>query len=845
MKINEIDRNKLAPMMKHYVELKDNYQDVILLYRLGDFYEMFFEDAEIVSHELELTLTGRNAGLEERVPMCGVPHHSVDIYIDKLIKKGYKVAICEQLEDPKNAKGIVKRDVTEVISSGTIISSNSLDEKANNYIGSIYDYEYCYTIVYTDITTGELYSEIIIHDTNKLINEVLSFGLKEVIVNSIIQPNIIKLLKTQYQLTVTITDEILDNDDYNFCYRNITDLRYITAIKHLLHYLVITQKRTLGHLQKVIINEENNFLKMDVHTNRNLELTESIRLKDKNYSLLWLLDHTKTAMGSRKLRQWIEYPLKEKEQIEKRHDIVSKLINEFILTEELRQNLYEVYDLERLSGRVALGNANARDLLQLKNSLKVLPTIKNILQNINFYNELEPLESLYNLLEESINEEPPISLKEGYLIKEGYSKELDELKDLRSGGKNFINNFEKEERERTGIKNLKVGFNKVFGYYIEISKGNLNLITDEMGYIRKQTLTNCERFITPLLKEKEDIILSAEEKIINLEYELFIGVRDKIKKYIPKLQKDSKIISEIDVLQSFALVSEKYNYVKPTITPDHSLKLIDSRHPVVECVIKEEYVPNDIIMDNKTYVLLITGPNMAGKSTYMRQLAITVIMAQIGCFVPAKEAKIPVFDQIFTRIGASDDLVSGESTFMVEMMEATNAIQNATKNSLILFDELGRGTATYDGMSLAQSILEYTHNRIECKTLFSTHYHELTSLEKTLKHLKNKHVSATEDGEKLIFLHKIKDGSIDKSYGINVAKLAGLPSEIITRASEILSSYENNKKNKKEISIQTSLPLDIISKKSEVEETIKNTNILELTPIKALNLLYELKEKLK
>ena len=584
---------------------------------------------------------------------------------------------------------------------------------------------------------------------------------------------------------------------------------------------------------------------MDVHTKRNLELTESIRLKDKNYSLLWLLDHTKTAMGSRKLRQWIEYPLKEKEQIEKRHDIVSKLINEFILTEELRQNLYEVYDLERLSGRVALGNANARDLLQLKNSLKVLPTIKNILQNINFYNESEPLESLYNLLEESINEEPPISLKEGYLIKEGYSKELDELKDLRSGGKNFINNFEKEERERTGIKNLKVGFNKVFGYYIEISKGNLNLITDEMGYIRKQTLTNCERFITPLLKEKEDIILSAEEKIINLEYELFIGVRDKIKKYIPKLQKDSKIISEIDVLQSFALVSEKYNYVKPTITPDHSLKLIDSRHPVVECVIKEEYVPNDIIMDNKTYVLLITGPNMAGKSTYMRQLAITVIMAQIGCFVPAKEAKIPVFDQIFTRIGASDDLVSGESTFMVEMMEATNAIQNATKNSLILFDELGRGTATYDGMSLAQSILEYTHNRIECKTLFSTHYHELTSLEKTLKHLKNKHVSATEDGEKLIFLHKIKDGSIDKSYGINVAKLAGLPSEIITRASEILSSYENNKKNKKEISIQTSLPLDIISKKSEVEETIKSTNILELTPIKALNLLYELKEKLK
>ncbi|MCI6266949.1 MAG: DNA mismatch repair protein MutS [Erysipelotrichaceae bacterium] len=847
MKLSEVDRNKLAPMMKHYVELKDNYPDVILLYRLGDFYEMFFEDAEIVSHELELTLTGRNAGLEERVPMCGVPHHAVDIYVDKLVKKGFKVAICEQLEDPKNSKGIVKRDVTEVISSGTIVNSNSLDEKTNNYIGSIYDYEYCYCIVYTDITTGELYSEIITHDTNKLINEILSFGLSEVIVNSIINPSIPKLLKNQYKLTVTITDNILDNDDYIACYRNVTDLRYVTAIKHLLYYLVYEQKRTLSHLQKVIINEDDNFLKMDIHTKRNLELTESLRLKDRNYSLLWLLDNTKTAMGSRKLRQWIEAPLKEKRLIEKRYNIVSKLIEEFILAEDLRRNLYEVYDLERLSGRVAMGNANARDLIQLKNSLKVLPIIKEMLNTIHFYSEIDPLESLYQLLDESIYEEPPVGLKEGYLIKEGYSKELDELKDLRSGGKNFISKFELEEKERTGIKNLKIGFNKVFGYYIEISKGNLNLITDDMGYIRKQTLANCERFITPLLKEKEDLILSAEEKIINLEYELFIEIRDKVKKYIPKLQKQAKAISEIDVLQSFAYVSEKYHYVRPTITLDHSLKLIESRHPVVERVIKEEYVPNDIIMDNGVYTLLITGPNMAGKSTYMRQLGIIAIMAQIGCFVPAKEAKMPVFDQIFTRIGASDDLVSGESTFMVEMIEATNAINNATKSSLILFDELGRGTATYDGMSLAQSILEYTNNRIGCKTLFSTHYHELTKLEKELKHLKNKHVSATEteDGENLIFLHKVKDGSVDKSYGINVAKLAGLPTDIITRASEILATYEEQEKNHKEISIQTSLPLEFISKKSEIEEILKNTNVLELTPINALNLLYELKEKLK
>ncbi len=847
MKLCEVDKSKLAPMMKHYVELKEKYQDVLLFYRLGDFYEMFFEDAELVSHELELTLTGRNAGLDERVPMCGVPFHSVDIYIDKLVKKGYKVAICEQLEDPKNAKGIVKRDVTEVISSGTIVNSNSLDERENNYIGNIYDYEYCYCIVYTDITTGELYSEIINHDTDKLINDILSFGLKEVIVNSLVSSNIINLLREQYKLTVTISDNVLDSDEYKFCYEDISDLRYITAINHLLYYLVIDQKRSLLHLQKVIINENNNFLRMDIHTKRNLELLESLRLKERNYSLLWLLDNTKTAMGSRKLRQWIEAPLIDKKEIERRYSIVSKLMDEFILCEDLRKDLYEVYDLERLSGRVSLGNANARDLLQLKNSLSVLPAIKNILNEINFYYDIDTLEPLYNLLEESIYEDAPITLKDGYLIKKGYSSELDELKDLRSGGKDFISKFEIEERERTGIKNLKVGFNKVFGYYIEVSKGQLSLVTDDMGYIRKQTLANCERFITNTLKEKEDLILSAEEKIINLEYDLFIDIRDKVKKYIPKLQMISKAISEVDVLQSFALVSEKYNYVKPSLVLDHNLKLIDSRHPVVERVIKDEYVPNDIIMDNNVTTLLITGPNMAGKSTYMRQLAIIVIMAQIGCFVPCKEAKMPVFDQIFTRIGASDDLVSGESTFMVEMIEASNAIKNATKNSLILFDELGRGTATYDGMSLAQAILEYTHDMIGCKTLFSTHYHELTSLERNLIHLKNKHVSASEKDDEVIFLHKVLDGSVDKSYGINVAKLAGLPTDVISRASEILNSYESGEvgEGHKEISIQTSLPLDFITKKSEVEEIIRNTNILELSPIKALNLLYELKEKLK
>ena len=844
MKLSEVDKTKLAPMMKHYVELKEKYQDILLFYRLGDFYEMFFEDAELIAHELELTLTGRNAGLDEKVPMCGVPHHAVDVYIDRLVKKGYKVAICEQLEDPKDAKGIVKRDVTEVISSGTIINSGSLDEKENNYIGSIYDYEYCYCLTYADITTGELYSSILVHDKTKIINEVLSHDIKEVIVNTIIDENITNLLNSQYKITITKTDNILDNDDYKFCYKNINDLRYITGIKHLLYYLVVNQKRNLSHLQNVIINENDNFLKMDIHTKRNLELTESLRLKEKNYSLLWLLDNTKTAMGSRKLRAWIEEPLKNKKEIVKRYDVVDKLREEFILCEDLRRNLYEIYDLERLSGRIALGNANARDLLQLKNSLKVLPIMKNMLNQIGFYKEIDTIEELYQILDASIYDNPLVTLKEGYLIKEGYSKELDELKELRSGGKDFISKFEMEERERTGIKNLKVGFNKVFGYYIEVSKGNLSLVTDEMGYIRKQTLANCERFITPLLKEKEDLVLGAEEKIINLEYDLFIDIRNKAKEYITRLQKVSKIISEIDVLQSFALVSEKYNYVRPVITETRNLKIIESRHPVVERVIKDEYVPNDIIMDENTNVLLITGPNMAGKSTYMRQLGITIIMAQIGCFVPATEAKLPVFDKIFTRIGASDDLVSGESTFMVEMMEATNAIDNATANSLILFDELGRGTATFDGMSLAQAILEYIHDRIGAKTLFSTHYHELTELERTLKHLKNKHVSAKEEDGNVIFLHKVCDGSVDKSYGINVAKLAGLPMEVINRATEILEVYEEKDKPK-EMIVQTTLPLEFVSTANVIEERIKSINVLEITPIQALNILYELKEKIK
>ena len=843
MKRCEVDRTKLSPMMRHYVELKDKYDDTIIFYRLGDFYEMFFEDALLVSHELELTLTGKQAGLDERVPMCGIPYHASEIYIDKLIKKGYKVAICEQLEDPKMAKGMVKRDVTEIISSGTIISSNSLNEKENNFIGSIVDFKYCYVLTYTDITTGELYCEILDHNNSKVINKIIFLGIKEVILDSNVDKEIYHKLRDNYRITTSLIDDIYESNDYDRVIKNVTDTRYIHGFKHLLNYLVVNQKRNMDHLEEIVIKKNDDYLKMDIHTKRNLELTESMRNKERMYSLLWLLDDTKTAMGSRKLKSWIEFPLVDKDKIEKRYDVVSILNQEFILCEELRKYLYEVYDLERLCGRIALKTANARDLLQLKKSLEVLPKINDILKSIN-YKELPDVSSLYQLLVDSIYESPPVGLKEGYLIKDGFNKELDELKDLRSGGKDFISNFEIQERERTGIKNLKVGFNKVFGYYIEISKGSLQFVTEDMQYERKQTLANCERFINPLLKEKEKIILSSEEKIINLEYELFISIRDKCLEYIRDIQEIAKIISEIDVLSTFSIICSKYNYVRPIINDDNVINIIESRHPVVEAFIKEEYVPNDIVMDENTNILLITGPNMAGKSTYMRQLGIIVIMAQIGCFIPAKSGTLPIFDKIFTRIGASDDLVSGESTFMVEMTEAGNAITNATRKSLILFDELGRGTATFDGMSLAQAILEYIHNNISCKTLFSTHYHELTDLEKTLPNLKNKHVSAKEENGNITFLHKVLDGSVDKSYGINVARLANLPSEVIDRADEILKVYEK-KENDRDIVIQTTLPLSFKKEDNEIENYIKELNILELTPIDAINILNNLKMKVK
>ena len=844
MGINDVDINKVTPMMRQYIEIKQKNKDIIIFFRLGDFYEMFFEDAINVSRELELTLTGKSCGLEERVPMCGIPHHAANIYIDKLIEKGYKVGICEQLEDPALAKGIVERDLIQIVSPGTIISQESLVDWDNNYIGNIIDLDYAYGVSYTDISTGEIKAFITDKNNNKVVSQILSIGIKEIVADSKVATEIIDLLKNQYKIVVTITDQINDYDYYDYIFKDLKDIRYKRIVNHLLTYITNTQKRFLNHFQTLKTIELDEHMKMDVHTKRNLELTETLRLKQRNYSLIWLLDKTKTAPGARLLKTFIENPEIKMEVINKRLDIVSTLMKEFILKNDLIDSLNEVYDLERLAGRVAFGSANARDLLQIKNSLKILPNIQKILEKINFYYKIETLPELYELLENSIYEEPPVSIKEGFLIKPGYNAELDELKDLRKGGKDFVARFENEERERTGIKTLKVGYNRVFGYFIEVSKGSVNLVKEEFGYERRQTLANAERYISPVLKEKEALILNAEEKIIDLEYNLFVEIREKVKTYISRIQKIAKVLSEIDVLQSFATVAETNNFVRPELTLERDIEVIDGRHPVVEKVINREYVANDVKMNTDTDILLITGPNMAGKSTYMRELAIIVIMAQIGSFVPATKAKLPIFDAIFTRIGASDDLVSGESTFMVEMLEANNAIMNATKNSLILFDELGRGTATFDGMSLAQAIIEYIHNNIGAKTLFSTHYHELTDLENKLKHLKNVHVSALEENGKITFLHKIKDGSVDKSYGIHVASLANLPKELIDRANEILNIYEKKEK-RIDTKVQECLPLNFEVKDNKAIEHLKQIDPNSLTPIAALNILYELKEEVK
>ena len=839
MKRIDVNYDDLSPMMKQYMDIKKDYEDTLLFYRIGDFYELFFEDGEVASRALELTLTGKNAGLEERVPMCGVPHHAVKPYLQKAVNKGFKVAICEQIEDPKKTKGMVKRKVINVVSKGTLVDLDFLDSFDFNYVASILDLKYLYVLTYADISTGDIYSEFVSYNNEDLLNKLLKLNIKELIIKRDFNNEIIDICKNNYGININYSDEVYDQklDILN----DLTDERVIAGVNHLFYYLIVKELKDISIFNKVKIIDSNNYLNLNVHSIRNLELFETIRLKEREYSLIWFLDKCKTSMGSRTLKLWVSNPLKDTNAINRRLDIIEKLNNEFIVRSDILKYLDEVYDLERLCGKLVSGSFNARDALQIRNSLKVLPEISKSLNEINIDIKIDTHDDLYDLLDNAIYEEPPITLKEGYLIKDGYNNELDELKSIRKGGKDFVSALEQEERERTGIQNLKVGYNKVFGYYIEISKGQAARVKDEFGWERKQTLSTGERFISPILKEKEALILNAEENIIELEYSLFNEIKDKIKDRIIKLKETANQVGIIDALCSLSVISEKEKLVRPTFNNDKLIDIKEGFHPVINIVNKGEYVKNDIFMDNNINTLLITGPNMSGKSTYMRQLAITIIMAQIGSFVPAKSANLCIFDAIFTRIGASDDLVSGESTFMVEMKESKEAVSMATENSLILFDELGRGTATYDGMSLAGAILKYVTSKIKCKTLFSTHYHELTSLADDYKTIKNVHVSATLDNDKLIFEHKIKDGAIDKSYGIHVASLAGLPKDIISDANKLLKDYESNV-NKKE-NKQIAFNFDEVENQNKdiLKEALDKIDPLNTTPMDALKILFDLK----
>lgn len=857
MNLKDVDKSEFTPMMQQYIECKENYPDAIVFFRIGDFYEMFFEDAYIASRELEIALTGKDAGYKERVPMCGIPFHAYSGYAEKLISKGYKVAIVEQVEDPSQAKGLVKRDVVKIITPGTITEAG-LNEKENNFLAAIYETDARYTLAYADVSTGQMYLTTI-EDEEALANEILSLHAKEVICLSSLKLKILNTLHDNYQIVISRCDDTSLIDDYKYLIEDLNLEKFkddIPCISILINYISKTQRHNLYHLQPIKFYSSNQVLHLDPFSKRNLELTETLRQNQKSGSLLWLLDKCQTAMGSRKLHTWIDRPLIDRNEIIKRHNYVEALINNYVAKEEIKESLKTVYDLERIIGRISVGNANAKDLVQLRRSLANIPNFKkNVMalgtdDAISFANGIDTHEKLYDLLDKALVDDPPLQIKEGGMIKPLYNKDLDELKEISGSSKDWILKFEAQERERTGIKTMHVGYNRVFGYYIEVSKGALQNLTDSDHYERKQTLANAERFITPELKKYEQIVVGSTEKIQKLEYDLFIEIRDVCQGFTKSLQQLADKISTIDCLLAFAEVSVKYNYVRPEMSLKREVNIVEGRHPVIETFLKDEYVKNDVII-NSYNTILITGPNMSGKSTYMRMLALIVIMAQIGCFVPAKSATLMIFDAIFTRIGASDDLISGQSTFMVEMLEANFAIKNATKDSLILFDELGRGTSTYDGMALAQAIIEYVHEKIGCVMLFSTHYHELVLLDKTLKHLKNVHVDAKESKGDVVFLHKVLDGGADKSYGINVASLAGLPRSLIERSKKILETLEENNST-------SGVNLDLFNfdayeeepqnqeeeKAYNLKHALEILDIDSLTPREALDWLYKEKNKL-
>lgn len=864
--------SEMSPMMKQYLEIKENNKDAILFFRLGDFYEMFFDDARLASKELELTLTGRDCGQEERAPMCGVPYHSCDGYIARLIQKGYKVAICEQTEDPSKAKGIVKREVVRVVTPGTIIDTGMLDESKNNFISAIFLSKDSAGICFADVSTGELYAtQAAEGGAQRIKNELGRFFPKEIVVNSEANnsKDVSGFIKDKLGSYVSPFDdkefsieESFSVIDEHFGKKQITIEKSgwefaLRALGALIKYLNETQKIDLSHLVNLSLYEQSQFMDIDLFTRRNLELTETMRQKEKKGSLLWVLDKTKTAMGGRMLRNWVEQPLISCTLINKRLNAVEELCKQYINRQEMINALDNVYDLERLMTRVVFGNANARDLKALSQTVMHMPAIKEQLKPFTSVllseteKEIDNLRDIHILIESAIAEEPPISIKEGGIIRNGYSEQVDELRSIMNDGQSWISKMEAEEREATGIKNLKIGYNKIFGYYIEVTRSYFDQIPER--YIRKQTLANCERLITQELKEMENKILSAQERITQLEYELFGEIKNTIAAALHRIQATASAIAKLDVLCSFAEVAVKNNYKMPTVDYGSTIDIKDGRHPVVEKMLDNSlFVPNDTFLDNNENRLsIITGPNMAGKSTYMRQAAVITLMAQIGSFVPAEYAKIGVVDKIFTRVGASDDLASGQSTFMVEMSEVANILKNATKKSLLIFDEIGRGTSTFDGMSIARAVLEFVadNKKLGAKSLFATHYHELTELEELVDGVKNYNIAVKKRGDEITFLRKIVRGGADDSYGIEVAKLAGIPHEVIDRAKDILKALEEGTvvaEPKKRAKVNMEAALDQISmmdnSNNEVIEKLQKLDLNVLTPIEAMNILYEMKK---
>ena len=861
---------EFSPMMQRYLETKEEYKDCILFYRLGDFYEMFFEDAITASRELELTLTGKDCGQEERAPMCGIPHHAAEIYVSRLINKGYKVAICEQLEDPKTTKGIVKRGVIRVVTPGTLVESNMLEERKNNYIMSIYKTGIYFGISICDISTGEFYSAEIKDNNNFpiLLDEIARYTPSELVINSMMancldEMNKIKERFENVYITkfndkffseelnnINLRFNVVDNNERKI--ENLAEKKLaLSSINALVQYIEDTQKTSLDHINKITIYNLSKYMALDINARRNLEITEKMRDKSKKGTLLWVLDKTSTSMGGRLLRRWLNDPLVDVDEINRRLNAVKELKDDIILRGEVIENLKKVYDIERLAGKMAYGNANARDMVTLKNSLFKLPEVKQILKNCKsdllkgLYEKLDELQDIYQLIEKSIVEDPPMTIKDGGIIKLGYDEEIDKLKTAQTEGKTWLVQLEAEEKEKTGIKNLKIGFNKVFGYFIEVTKSYLDQVPDR--FIRKQTLTNAERYITEDLKNLENQILGAEEKVINLEYNAFVEIREEISKNVTRLQTTSEVISSLDVLTSFAQVAEDFNYCMPVVDSSGTIDIKNGRHPVIEKILGEGiFVENDTFLDKGDNRLsIITGPNMAG-----RQVALITLMAQCGSFVPAESANIGVVDKIFTRVGASDDLSMGQSTFMVEMMEVATILKEATPNSLVILDEIGRGTSTYDGLSIAWAVAEYIADKQKCgaKTLFATHYHELTELENKIEGIKNYSIAVKEKGEDIIFLRKIVRGGTDESYGIHVARLAGVPKVVTQKANEILRSLE--KKNiltgKKQDKKQVEGQFDMYNYKlAEIAHEIDKVNLNELTPIDALNTLVRIKEKMK